>query len=76
MQLFQPHVPLFVYKSPYVSKKSDWNYCNYRNSLWKNPPIATTSKISVSAQVSTSRNNCNYYNQTSECFHLKHSNQF
>ena len=30
---FQPHVPLFVYKSPYVSKKSDWNYCNYRNSL-------------------------------------------
>ena len=30
MQLFQPHVPLFVYKSPYVSKKSDWNYCNYR----------------------------------------------
>ena len=38
--------------------------------------LTSRKKWTVSAQVSTSRNNCNYYNQASEYFHLKHSNQF
>ena len=53
MQLLQPNVPLFRYKSPYVSKKSNWTtattatLCTRRRIL-----LATTLTISVSAQVS------------------------